>query len=53
MLRKCSTIEDLLFSTRNLVVMEEEFAQFNDLFKMLLGPHEEYNALLDYETDDW
>ena len=27
-------------------------AQFNDLFKMLLGAHEEYNALLEDETRD-
>ena len=37
--------------------MEEGLAQFNDLFKMLLGIHEEYNALLDDEEravdDDW
>ena len=55
--RKISTIEDLLLSTRNLVAVEEEIAQFNDLFKMLLGIHEEYNALLEDEEravdDDW
>ena len=37
--------------------MEEELAQFNDLFRMLLGIHEEYNALLEHEEravdDDW
>lgn len=38
--RKCG----LLFSTRNLVAVEEEFAQFNNLSKMLLVIHEEYNA---------
>ena len=47
----------MLFSTRNLVAVEEELAQFNDLFKMLLGIHEEYNALLEDEEraidDDW
>ena len=55
--RKSSTIEDLLFSTRNLVAVEEELAQFNDLFKMLQGMHKEYNALLENEErtvdDDW
>ena len=35
--------------TRSLVAVEEELAQFNDLFKMLLGTHEEYNALLEDE----
>ena len=37
--------------------MEEELAQFNDLFKVLQGIHEEYNALLEDEEratdDDW
>ena len=55
--RKNSTIVDLLFPTRNLVGVEEQFAQFNDLFKMLLSMHEEYNALLEDEEraveDDW
>ena len=55
--RKSSTIEDPLFSTRNLVAVEEELTQFNDLFKILLGIHEEYNALLEDEEraidDDW
>ena len=55
--RKSSTIEDLLFSTRNFVAVKEEFAQFNYLFKMLPGIHEEYNALLKDEEraidDDW
>ena len=55
--RKNSLIVDLLFPTRNLVAVEEELAQFNDLFKMLLSMHEEYNALLEDEEraveDDW
>ena len=40
-----------------MVAVEEELAQFNDLFKMLLGRYEEYNALLEDEQraidDDW
>ena len=55
--RKNSLIVDLLFPTRNLVAVEEELAQFNDLFKMLLSMHEEYNAFLEDEEraveDDW
>ena len=55
--RKSSINEDLLFSTRKVVVVEEELAQFNDPFKMLLGTQEEYNALLEDEEratdDDW
>ena len=39
MMRKCS--EDLLFSNKNRITVEEELAQFNDLFKMLLSIHED------------
>ena len=35
LIRKYSTIEDLLFSSHNVVIVEEELGQFNDLFKML------------------
>ena len=55
MMRKCS--EDLLFSNKNRITVEEELAQFNDLFKMLLSIHEEYNQVLDdderADADDW
>ena len=51
------SIEYLLFSTRNVVAVQEEMAQFNDLFKMLLSAHEEYNALFEDEArnkeDEW
>ena len=40
-----------------MVAVEEEVAQFNDLFKMLLSIHGEYNTLLEDEEravdDDW
>ena len=49
---KYATIEDLLFLVRNVVSVQEKMAQFNDLFKMLLFAHEEYNALLEDETGD-
>ena len=35
LIRKYSTIEDLLFSNHNVIIVEEELGQFNDLFKML------------------
>ena len=57
MTRKCSIIEDLLFSNKNRIAVEEELAQFNDLFKMLLSIHEEYSQVLDdderADEDDW
>ena len=46
LIRKYSTIEDLLFSGRNAVIVEEEPGQFNDLLKMLLSVHQECNWLL-------
>ena len=56
MIRKYTTIKDLLFSTRKVIV-QEEMGQFNDLFKMLLSAHERYNALLEDEArvkeDEW
>ena len=39
MTRKSSIIEDLLFSNKNIIAVEEELAQLNDLFKMLLSIH--------------
>ena len=57
LIRKYSTIEDLLFSSENIIAVEEEMKQFNDLFKVLLDAHQEYNQLLgDAERgrdDDW
>ena len=46
LIRKYSTIEDLLFSSKNVITVEEEMKQFNDLLKMLLDAHQEYNQLL-------
>ena len=56
MMRKCR-IEDLLFSNKNRIAVEEELAQFNDLFKIILNIHEEYSQVLDddkiADEDDW
>ena len=57
MTRKCSIIEDLLFSNKNRIAVEEEMAQFNELFGMLLSINEEYIQVLDdderADEDDW
>ena len=54
---KYATIENLLFSIRNVVTVEKKMGQFNNLFKMLLNAYEEYNPLLEDETrvkdDEW
>ena len=46
LIRKHSTIEDLLFSSKDITAMEKEIKQFNDLFKMMLDVYQEYSQLL-------
>ena len=57
LIRKYGTTEDLLCSSTNKVAVEEEMNQFNDLLKMLIDVHQDYNQLLDAdderEDDDW
>ena len=57
LIRNHSTIEDLLFPSKNIIAVEEQMKQFNDLFKMLLDAYQENNQLLgDYEKgrdDNW
>ena len=57
LIRKYRAFEDLLFSSENIIAVEEEMKQFNDLFKMLLDAYQDYNQLLrDDERardDDW
>ena len=57
LIRKYGTIEDLLCSSTNKVAVEEEMNQFNDLLKMLIDAHQDYNQLLDDDErekdDDW
>ena len=56
MMRKCSIIEDLLFSYKNRIAVEEEMAHLNELL-MLLSIHEEYIQVLDdderADEDEW
>ena len=46
-----------MFSSKKIIAVEEEMKQFNDLFKMLLDAHQEYNQLLGDDErgrgDDW
>ena len=49
------TIGELLFSSKNVIAVEEEMKQFNDLFK-ISDAHQEYKQLGDDERgrdDDW
>ena len=50
-------LEDLFCSSTNQLAVEEEMSQFNDLLKMLIDVHQDYNQLLDDDErekdDDW
>ena len=47
LLRKCSVVEDLLYSSRNVIEEEEEMSQLNDMFGAMLSEEEQM------ENDDW
>ena len=40
-LSKSGAIEDLFYSSKNKVAVEEELAQFNDILKLVVAEHEE------------
>ena len=46
LLRKCGVVEDLLYSSRNMIAVEEEMSQLNDMFKLLISLHREYGVML-------
>ena len=41
LLRKSGAIEDLFYSSKNKVAVEEELVQFNDILKVVVAAHEE------------
>ena len=47
LLSQSSTIQDLMYSAKNMVRVQEEIAQFDYIFKQLLLVHQEYHSLLD------
>ena len=47
LLSQSSTIQDLMYSAKNMVRIQEEIAQFDYIFKQLLLVHQEYHSLLD------
>ena len=49
LLRQSSAIQDLMYSAKNMVTVEEEIAQFDYIFKQLMLVHQEYHSLLDEE----
>ena len=57
MLRLSDAAEDLMYSSKNQVTVEEEMAQFNFVFKKLQQVHQEYQSLLSevekVDEEDW
>ena len=49
LLRQPSAIQDLMYSAKKMVTVEEEIAQFDYIFKQVLLAHQEYHSLLDEE----
>ena len=45
MIRKSGAVNDLLYSVKNSVTVEEELAQFDDLFKQLMKVHNKYLSI--------
>ena len=52
LLRKCSEIDDLMCSYQNSITVKEELAQLNDMFKMLVDIHEEFEQIDKEYTND-
>ena len=47
LLRESGAIEDLLYSSKNKVVIEEDLAQFDDILRLIVAAHEEYKQYLE------
>ena len=56
-LRKNSNIEDLFYSSKNKVVVEEELAKFNDILRLVVAAHEECKQYMEEDqinnSDEW
>ena len=54
LLRKSCEIDDLMYSYQNSITVKEEQAQLNDMFKILMDIHEEFEKIdKDYTDDIW
>ena len=49
LLRKSGAIEDLFYSSKNKVAVEEELAQFNDILKLVVAAHKECKQYMEKE----
>ena len=52
LLRKSSEIDDLMYSYQNSITVKEELVQLNDMFKMVVGIHEEFEHIDKEYTDN-
>ena len=52
LLRKSREIDDLMYSYQNSITVKEELAELNDMFKMLVGIHEEFEQIDKEYTDN-
>ena len=52
LLRKSSETDDLMYSYQNSITVTKELAQLNDMFKMLLDIHEEFEQIDKEYTND-
>ena len=57
LLRKSGTIEDLFYSSKKKVAVEEELAQFNDILKFVVAAHKECKQYMEEDQinngDKW
>ena len=52
LLRKSGTIEDLLYSSKNKVAVEEELVQFNDILKLDVAAHKECKQYMEEQENN-
>ena len=57
LLRKSSMIDEMAYSWFNVIAIREEMDQFNDIIKLFMSAHEEYQSLLtdeeQYADSEW
>ena len=55
--RSLSVVQDLIYSCRKMIAVEEEMLQLNGIFKLLMTLHREYGVSLSdeqqMENDNW
>ena len=49
LLRKYGAIEDLFYSNKNKVAVDEELVQLNDILKLIVAAHDEWKQYMEWE----